>query len=105
MYLPGLGDYLMLNRVIVFEHDQRIGCEPTPGDARTAQCAGLQVRASPGYSWGFELHPRADTTVVTEAFDCTQAAQGIRDNVQDGQRWLPAMHQALERLAALVEST
>jgi len=31
MYLPELGDYLMLNRVIAFEHDRRIVWEPTPG--------------------------------------------------------------------------
>jgi hypothetical protein len=24
MYLPALGDYLMLNRLIAFEHDRRI---------------------------------------------------------------------------------
>lgn len=105
MYLPDLGDYLMLNRVTAFERDRRIVWEPTPGDARTAQYAGLPVGASQGYSWGFELRPRADTTVVTEIFDCTAAAQGIRADVEDGQRWIPAMRQTLERLAALVEST
>jgi uncharacterized protein YndB with AHSA1/START domain len=105
MYLPDLGDYLMLNRVTAFERDRRIVWEPTPGDARTAQYAGLPVGASQGYSWGFELQPRADTTVVTEIFDCTAAAQGIREDVEDGQRWIRAMRQTLERLAALVEST
>jgi hypothetical protein len=38
-------------------------------------------------------------------FDCTEAAQIIREDVEDGQSWIPAMHQTLERLAALVEST
>src|SRR5215469_8740947 len=93
MYLPDLGDYLMLNRVIAFEHNRRIAWEPTPGNAQTAQYAGLPVGASQGYSWGFELQPDGNTTMVTETFDCTQAAQVIRDDVQDGQAWVPAMHQ------------
>jgi hypothetical protein len=105
MYLPALGDYLMLNRVIAFEHDRRISWEPTPGDAVAAQNAKLPIGASQGYSWGFELQPEGDTTIVTEIFDCTEADQSIRDAVQDGQDWVPVMHQTLERLAALVERT
>jgi hypothetical protein len=105
MYLPALGDYLMLNRVIAFEHDRRISWEPTPGDAVAAQNAKLPIGASQGYSWGFELQPDGDTTIVTEIFDCTEADQSIRDAVQDGQDWVPVMHQTLERLAALVERT
>ncbi|HEY3955734.1 MAG TPA: hypothetical protein VGM53_20380 [Streptosporangiaceae bacterium] len=103
MYLSDLGDYVILNRVIAFDRDRRIVWEPTPGDERTGQMAGLPVGASQGYSWGFLLQPDADATVVTEFFDCTEAVQGIRDDVQDGRSWLPAMHQTLERLAALVE--
>jgi hypothetical protein len=105
MYLPVLGDYLMLNRVIAFEHDRRISWEPTPGDEVASQNAKLPIGASQGYSWGFELQPDGETTIVTEIFDCTEAAQSIRDAVQDGQDWVPAMHQTLERLAALVERT
>jgi uncharacterized protein YndB with AHSA1/START domain len=105
MYLPVLGDYLMLNRVIAFEHDRRISGEPTPGDAVASQNAKLPIGASQGYSWGFELQPDGDMTIVTEIFDCTEAAQIIRDAVRDGQDWVPAMHQTLERLAALVERT
>ncbi|MDR3032513.1 MAG: SRPBCC family protein [Kitasatospora sp.] len=105
MYLPDLGDYLMLNRVIAFERDRRIAWEPTPGEARTAEYAGLPVGASQGYSWGFQLEPDGGTTIVTETFDCTDAAQSIRDDVQDGQAWIPAMHGTLEQLATLVEPT
>ena len=103
MHLPEIGDYVMLNQVIVFERDRRIAWEPTPGDAAASRTAGLPVGASQGYSWGFELRPDGDTTVVTETFDCTEAARSIRDAVEDGQTWLPAMHQTLERLAAAVE--
>jgi hypothetical protein len=103
MYLPALGDYLMLNRVIAFEHDRRIVWEPTPGDAVASQNAELPIGAPQGYSWGFQLQADGDTTIVTEIFDCTEAAQGIRDAVQDGQDWVQAMHQTLERLASLVE--
>jgi hypothetical protein len=103
MFLPGLGDYLMLNRIIAFEQDRRIAWEPTPGDAVASRNAELPVGASQGYSWGFQLQPDGDTTIVTELFDCTEAAQGIRDAVEDGQSWVAAMVQTLERLAAIVE--
>jgi hypothetical protein len=103
MYLPQLGNYLMLNRIITFEQDRRIAWEPTPGDAAAARNAGLPVGASQGYSWGFQLEPDGDATIVTELFDCTEAAQGIRDAVEDGQSWVQTMHQTLERLAAIVE--
>jgi hypothetical protein len=36
---------------------------------------------------------------------CTQADQSIRDAVQDGREWIPAMQQSLARLATLVERT
>jgi hypothetical protein len=103
MYLPELGDYLMLNRIIVFEQDQQIVWEPTPGDAVSSRNADLPIGASQGYSWGFQLQPDGDTTIVTEVFDCTDAAQVVRDAVEDGQSWIPVMHQTLERLAATVE--
>lgn len=103
MYLPELGDYLMLNRITAFEQDRRIAWEPTPGDVVASRNAGLPVGASQGYSWGFRLQPDGDTTIVTEVFDCTEAGQSIRDAVEDGQSWVPAMHKTLERLAAKVE--
>jgi uncharacterized protein YndB with AHSA1/START domain len=103
MYLPELGDYLMLNRVTAFEQDRRIAWEPTPGDAVAARNAGLPVGASQGYSWGFQLRPDGDTTIVTEVFDCTEADQVIRDAVEDGRTWITAIERTLERLAAIVE--
>jgi hypothetical protein len=103
MYLPGLGNYLMLNRITAFEQDRRIAWEPTPGDPAASRNAGLPVGASQGYNWSYELQPDGDTTIVTELFDCTKAAQSIRDAVEDGQSWVPAMQQTLERLTAMVE--
>jgi hypothetical protein len=103
MYLPELGHYLMLNRITAFEQDRRIAWEPTPGDAAAARNAGLPRGASQGYNWGYQLQPDGDATIVTELFDCTEAAQSIRDAVGDGKNWVPAMHQTLERLAAIVE--
>jgi uncharacterized protein YndB with AHSA1/START domain len=105
MYLPEIGDYLMLNRVIAFEPGRRLAWEPTPGDAVAERTAGLPIGAPQGYSWGFELQPDGDATVVTEVFDCTEAAQSIRDAVDDGRGWIPAMRLTLERLAARVEPT
>jgi len=103
MYLPELGNYLMLNRIIAWEQDRRIVWEPTPGDAVASRNAELPVGASQGYAWGFQLQPDGDATTVTEMFDCTEAAQGIRDAVEDGQTWILGMHRTLERLAAIVE--
>jgi hypothetical protein len=99
MYLPGLGDYLMLNRVIAFDRDRRIAWEPTPGDAVASRNAGLPIGASQGYSWGYRLQPDGTATIVTEIFDCTDADQVIRDAVHDGQDWIEAMHETLGRLA------
>jgi hypothetical protein len=103
MYLPELGDYLMLNRITAFEQDQWITWEPTPGDAVAARNARLPIGAPQGYSWGFRLQADGDATIVTEVFDCTEAAQVIRDAVEDGRSWVPAMQQTMERLAAIVE--
>jgi hypothetical protein len=103
MYLPELGDYLMLNRVVAFEPGRLVVWEPTPGDKAASRTAELPVGTSQGYSWGYQLQPDGDATLVTEIFDCTAAAQGIRDAVHDGQDWVPAMEQTLERLSALVE--
>jgi hypothetical protein len=103
MYLPELGDYLMLNRVVVFEQDRRIAWEPTPGDAVAARTAELPIGCSQGYTWGFRLEPDGDSTIVTETFDCSKAAQGVRDAVADGQGWLPVMRKTLERLGVLAE--
>jgi hypothetical protein len=103
MYLRELGDYLMLNQVIAFVPDRRIIWEPTPGDEVASRNAELPIGTSQGYSWGFQLRPHGGTTLVCEVFDCTEASQSIREQIDDGQRWIPVMHQTLERLAALVE--
>jgi hypothetical protein len=55
--------------------------------------------------WGYQLKADGDTTIVTEIFDCTEATQVVRNEVEDGQTWIPAMLQTLERLAALAEPT
>jgi hypothetical protein len=68
--------------------------------ARTAE---LPIGSSQGYTWGFRLEPDGDSTIVTETFDCSKAAQGVRDAVADGQGWLPVMRKTLERLAVLAE--
>ena len=103
MYLPALGDYLMLNRVVAFERDRLIVWEPTPGDSVSARNSGLPIGTPQGYRWGFQLEPNGDATIVTELFDCTDAAQSIRDAVQDGQGWVEDMKSTLEHLAALTE--
>jgi hypothetical protein len=103
MYVPALGRYRMLNRIIAFEQDRRIAWEPTPGDAAAARNAGLPVGTGQGFFWSFELQPDGDHTLVTQVFDCTGASQQIRDIAGDGRNWVPFMGQTLDLLAAMVE--
>jgi hypothetical protein len=99
MYLPQVGSYLMLNWVVEFEADRRIGWEPTPGDAAAAAMAELPIGTSQGYRWRYELVPAGPgATVVTETFDCSGASAGIRAAVHDGADWIDSMTTTLERL-------
>lgn len=75
----------MLDRVIAFGHDRRIVWEPTPGDAVASRNAKLPTGAAHDGSWAHSSYLTATTTIVTEIFDCTEAAQSIGDDVRDGQ--------------------
>ncbi len=99
MYLSGLGEYVMLNRVVEYERDRRLVWEPTPGDRVAAAEAQLPIGASQGYRWGFELVPNGpDATTVTEVFDCSAASAEIRAAVDNGRRWVASITKTLDRL-------
>ena len=50
MYLDEVGDYVMMNFVVEFEKNRRIGWEPAPGDARPFGRVGEGVEPLPGAS-------------------------------------------------------
>jgi uncharacterized protein YndB with AHSA1/START domain len=96
------GDYVMINKVIEYESGRRISWEPAPGDAIAAQDGAFTIGVPPGHKWTFELTPDgADTTIVTEIFDCSAAPEELRDAVQNGEIWIDAMTATLARLDSL----
>jgi hypothetical protein len=102
-YLESLGgDYSMVNCVVEFERDRRIGWEPAAGDAVATQDGEYPVGVPPGHRWSFELTTDgANGTIVTEKYDCAAAPESVRAAVRNGDVWVDAMTSTLERLDAL----
>jgi hypothetical protein len=102
MYLDEVGDYLMLNYVVEYEPNRRIGWEPAPGDAAASEDGAYPIGVPAGHRWSFELAPDgADATVVTEIFDCSAAPAELREATQDGEAWIESMTRTLARLDSL----
>lgn len=94
MHYPELGDYEMINHVVTFEENRRIGWEPESGNGHPDQG---QPDARWGHTWTFDLHPDGPTTTtVTETWDCSAAMVD-----EDGQQWIPSMTRTLARLDEL----
>jgi hypothetical protein len=102
MHNERLGDYEMINYVVEFELDRRIGWAPARLDdtnATDAADAGASVGAGLGHRWIYELTPDgADATVVTEIYECSDAPEWLREAVDNGSAWVEAMTKTLERL-------
>ena len=91
MYFTAMGDYEMHNRIVAFETDRCIAWEP-----------GNPEFPRNGSRWRFDLTPDGPiATVVTEIYDCTDAPENVREAVDNGKAWLPAMSMTLERLDQL----
>lgn len=102
MYFEPLGDYVMLNHIFEYEPNRRIGWEPAPGDAVSAQDGVFAIGVPAGQRWSFELTPDgADATIVTEIYDCAAAPEQLRIAVRNGETWVDAMTTSLARLDAL----
>lgn len=102
MHLAELGDYHMCNRIVEYHLNRRIAWEPTPGDQVAVDNARLPLGESQGYRWSFDLSSISpDVTLVTEKFDCSDAADGIRSAVQYGRSWLETMERSLALLEVL----
>jgi hypothetical protein len=102
MYLEEVGEYLMLNYVVEYESNRRIGWEPAPGDAAASEDGQYPIGVPAGHRWSFELTPDgADATIVTEIFDCSSAPAELREATQNGETWIDSMTATLERLDSL----
>jgi uncharacterized protein YndB with AHSA1/START domain len=101
MYNNEMGGYEMANHVVAYEPGRRIGWEPVMKAASRAEDqADIGDRAD--YSWCYELTPlSAESTLVTEIFDCSRSPEWLRSAVKGGSRWVDAMTKTLENLDAL----
>jgi len=102
MYFEELGEYHMINHVVDYEPNRRIGWEPEagPGHPNAEPEATRQGRW--GQRWSFELTPVGpDVTIVTETFDCSRVPEDQRVDIDNGNIWVESMHRTLERLDQL----
>jgi uncharacterized protein YndB with AHSA1/START domain len=100
MHNNEMGDYEMLNYVVEYEPDSRIGWEPVLAKAgRPEDEPGVGDRT--GHRWSYLLTPDGQATIVTESYDCSQAPDWLRRAVRDGERWRNSMTRTLENLDAL----
>jgi hypothetical protein len=75
MYLVAAGgDYVMYNRVNVFDENRAIGWLPGTLDDAGNHAPG-------GWSWRYELAPNGDRTDVTLTYDWSATRQDFRDRV------------------------
>ncbi len=97
MYFDPLGHYEMINHVVEYEPDRRIGWEPEPGNGHPGSGG-----ARPGQRWSFELTATgAKTTMVTEIYDCRGVSGELREQIGDGSLWVGSMERTLARLDEL----
>lgn len=103
MFFDELGPYQMINHVVEYQPDRRIGWEPEAGRGHPNAEPGAERPARWGQRWSFELTPDGpDATVVTETFDCSRVPEDQRADIDNGNIWVEGMHQTLERLDQLV---
>jgi uncharacterized protein YndB with AHSA1/START domain len=100
---PRGGDYQVVNRVVEFVPDRRIGWEPLRQDAGTGDVpAGEKV----GHRWSYELVADGPgSTLVTEIYNCSGVTADLKKMLRDGRVWEDAMTKSLDRLDALVNNS
>jgi len=97
MHNDNMGDYDILNYVVEYEQDRRIGWEPVLARAgRPEDEDGVGDRS--GARWVYELTPDGQGTVVTEIYDCSAAPDWLKKVLRDGERWRSSMTRTLENL-------
>jgi hypothetical protein len=99
MYMDEVGDYVMVNYVVEYELNRRIGWEPAPGDAAASEDGLYPIGVPSGQRWSYELVPDGgDATMVTEIFDCANASEDLRVAIQNGEVWIDSMTATLVKL-------
>ena len=102
MYFEELGEYHMINHVIEYVPDRRIGWEPEAGRGHPNAEPQAERQARWGQRWLFELTPAGpDATIVTEIFDCSRVPEDQRVDIDYGNIWVDSMRRTLERLDQL----
>jgi uncharacterized protein YndB with AHSA1/START domain len=79
-----MGDYEMLNHVVEYEQDRRIGWEPVLRHAGRPEDQP-EVGVSARQRWHYELRPEGAATVVTELYDCSQCPDWLKKAIRDGE--------------------
>jgi uncharacterized protein YndB with AHSA1/START domain len=96
-----LGDYVMENHVVEFERDRRVGWEPVAQVNKDARWERMPSNREPR-EWGWQLEPLSEeSTRVTAFFEGSQLSAGLRNFLEDGEFWRPAMVTSLENLERL----
>jgi uncharacterized protein YndB with AHSA1/START domain len=97
MHNDNMGDYEILNHVVEYEQDRRIGWEPVLARAGRPEDEP-EVGERSGHRWAYELTADGQATVVTEIYDCSAAPDWLRKVIRDGERWRGSMTRTLENL-------
>src|SRR5580704_8437232 len=97
-----LGNYVMANHVVEFEQDRLIGWEPVVYSYENPEYR--QSVGHPGLrEWGWQLEPLSeDKTRVTAFFEGSRLPESLREFIQDGEFWRPAMVTSLDNLERIV---
>jgi uncharacterized protein YndB with AHSA1/START domain len=103
MFLDDVGTYTMVNYVVEYEVNRRLGWEPAPGDdAAVGGDERFAIGVPSGQRWSFRLTPDGeDATVVTEIYDGGSLPQDVREATDEGRGWIDTMTATLERLDAI----
>jgi hypothetical protein len=96
------GKYVIANHVVEFEQDRRIVWEPVTYSQENSEHGSLADQPAL-HQWGWELEPLGDErTRVTGIFEGSRLPEGLREFIEDGEFWRPAMATSLENLERIV---
>jgi hypothetical protein len=97
-----LGGYVMANHVNEFEQDRLIAWEPVVFSYENPEYE--QAVGQPGLrQWGWRLEPLSDDrTRVTVFFEGSRLPESLREFIEDGEFWRPAMVTSLDNLEHIV---
>jgi hypothetical protein len=101
MHYEQLGDYEMINHVVDYELDRRMGWEPEAGNGHPGAST---ADARWGHRWTYTLVPDgAHAIIVTETYDFSRVAEHNAPRLGDGHNRIDAMANTLARLDELCD--